>query len=370
MQTSFTKVLSLIFSILVAIPLLPAALFQYTGDYFDCKTVQTQRLKAMRNGKINIVDEQSFASFNLSDKTIKYNEVRMLTTHNSYKKALSERIYKLSTLVFGPDKFKSIMYEHDTPVKQLENGVRGLELDLRWQYNGFKIFHSPMPDNLSNSPDWKMTLEELSLWSDANPNHVPITILVEFKNDDPYRNLLFKKMDASKFKELDNTIKTIMGDKVLTAADLMGNYPTLAEMVKNNDWPTLSSLKGKFIFLLHPDAEYTDIYINMDKTLKTQVFIPVFSIENIESHYDYSAFILYNNPDVDVIKDLVSKHYVVRTFIDNGQLYREDYKARALASGAQMLTTDLEKGVIMPKTDYAAYLEGNYTIIKDSKIQP
>jgi len=367
MQASIIKTLSLIFSIIMALPQVPKALSDYVRSAVTQNTVQFERLEAMRNGDVPVVDEQSFASFDLNDSTLKYNEVRMLTTHNSYKKALPESLYNLSSAVFGPDQYKSIMYEHDTPVTQLCNGVRGLELDIRWQPNGFKIFHSPPPDNLSNSPDWKMTLQELRLWSDANPNHMPVTILVEFKDDNAYRNPLYQKMDEKKFRQLDSTIKTIMGSSAETAADLMGNkYTSLGEMVENNGWPSLCSLKGKFIFLLHPNAVYTDLYINMDKTLKTQMFVPVITAEDIGTHIGYAAFVLYNNPDVDVIRDLVSKHYVVRTFIDNGQIYREDYKARALESGAQMLTTDLEKGVIMPKTGYTAYLKDNYTII-DSK---
>ena len=366
MQASFIKTLSLIFSIVMALPQVPKALADYVQSAGSQVAVQFERLKAMRSGEITVADEQRFASFDLDDTAVKYNDVRMLTTHNSYKKALPESLYNLSKVVYGPDKFKSIMYEHDTPVAQLNNGVRGLELDIRWQPNGFKIFHSPPPDNLSNSPDWLMTLEELRLWSDANPGHVPVTVLVEFKDDNPYRNPLYQKMDENKFRQLDSTVQTVMGSRAVTAADLMGNYSSLGEMVNNNAWPALSALKGKFIFLLHPCA-YSDMYINMDKSLKTQMFVPAYSAGDIGSSFEYAAFIIYNNPDVDEISGLVRSHYIVRTFIDNGQIYREDYKERALASGAQMLTTDLEKGVILPKTDYTAYLEGTYTIISGTR---
>lgn len=93
------------------------------------------------------------------------------------------------------------------------------------------------------------------------------------------------------------------------------------------------------------------------------MFVPVISAGDIGNHTDYAAFILYNTPDTAPVHELVDRHYIVRVFIDSGQVYDETYKANALASGAQMLTTDLEKGVILPKTDYAATLEGNYTII-------
>lgn len=365
MPSSFMKVLSIIISIIAVLPQVPGAFSDYIKSAASQNTIQAQRLEAMRSGKVTVVDEQSFANFDLNDNSVKYNEVRMLTTHNSYKKSVPVSLYALSSKVFGPKTLKSNMYEHDTPVKQLENGVRGLELDIRWQFNGFKIFHQHLPDNLSNSPDWKMTLEELRLWSQANPSHVPITVLVEIKYDDPELNPLYRKMDEEKFRQLDDTIKTIMGkEQVITASGLMGNYPSLGAMVENNGWPALSAMKGKFIFLLHPDSEYTDMYINRDRTLKTQMFVPVISNGDIEKYPDYAAFVLSNDPNDTSIKGLVNRHYVVRTMMDSGLYYDENRKAAALACGAQMLTTDLEKGVIMPKTDYTAYISGKYTIVR------
>lgn len=363
MNTEFVKIFSLILSIVAALPQLPGALKDYVRSVSSQTVVQAERLEAMRNGEITLVDEQRFASFNLSDTSVKLNEIRTLHTHNSYKRALPESLYELSAKVFGPDKFKSAMYEHDTPVKQLENGVRGLELDIRWQLNGFKIFHQPVPDNLSTSPDWEMTLEELRLWSDANPNHVPVTVLVEIKKDNPYWNPLYREMDANKFRQLDETVKIVMGSKAITAAELMGSYPTLGAMVANNAWPALDTLKGRFIFLLHPDSVYTELYINRDKTLKTQMFVPMIANGEVENFYDFAAFVLSNEPYDARIKDLVNNNYIVRTMMDSGQWYNPARKAAALESGAQMLTTDLEQGVVLPKTDYIATLENEYTII-------
>ena len=130
------------------------------------------------------------------------------------------------------------MFEHDTLSAQLGNGIRSFELDIRWQVNGFKIFHNGMPDNGSTCPDWKLALEELRLWSDANPGHVPITVLVEIKQDNPTRNPLYADMDAEKFRQLDQTVSEIVGaEKAVTPADLMGGWPTLGAMAQNGGWP-------------------------------------------------------------------------------------------------------------------------------------
>ncbi|MEI6577978.1 MAG: Ca2+-dependent phosphoinositide-specific phospholipase C [Eubacteriales bacterium] len=364
MPTNLTKAISFIVSIILAVSQFPAIANRYVKNSMENKAAQTERLEAMKNGEISVVDEQSFASFDLNDPTIKYNKVRTIMTHNSYKRAMDNDVYKLSIRFFDEEKFKGSLSEHDTLVAQLKNGVRALEIDVRYQINGFKVFHFPLVDASSTSPDWKMTLEELNLWSNANPGHVPITVLVEMKEDIIYLNPLYRKMDETKFKALDKTIKDIMGDdKVVTASDIMGGYSTLAEVIKNDGWPKLSELRGKIIFLLHPDDKYTDMYINLDRTLKSQVFIPMIDYKDIDLYNDYAAFILHNQVDVDYIKDLVNKNYIVRTQMDSQQVYDEKLKAQALESGAQLLNTNLEKGIIFPKTGYEASLKDNYTII-------
>jgi len=145
----------------------------------------------------------------------------------------------------------------------------------------------------------------------------------------------------------------------------MGAWPTLGAMVQNNGWPALSALKGKIIFLLHPDSVYTGLYIGPDPSLKTQWFVPVFGAWETERYPDDAAFLLVNNPDVNFVRPLVARHFIVRVFMDYDRIYDKGMKDAALASGAQILTTDLEKGVILPRSDYAASFPGGYTIARN-----
>ena len=363
MQT-LLRVLSIIIGVIMAATQVRTAIDEAFARDANQYAEQVTRLEAMRNGEVVTVDEQRFAGFDIDDPRIQFNEVRLLASHNSYKKTLPDNIYQLSVPIFGADRFKEFLYEHSTPVNQLGNGVRGLEFDFRSQTDGFKIFHGPIVDNGSNSPDLAMTLEELSLWSRANPGHLPVTILMEPKDDPSFMNPNFQKMNRERFKELDNTIRDILGeDRLITPADLMGDCASPAELVETNAWPSLQSLRGKFLFMLHPHRTYTDLYINMDKTLRTQVLVPAVWHYELDKFYPYTAFVIYNDPEIEPIRALVDRHYIVRTRMDNLLFYDEPRKERALASGAQILSTDLEKDVIRPQLEYVAYLDLEYTAL-------
>lgn len=370
MQAAVIKTLSIILSMLVILPRLPSALTLALLRSYNDSAAQSARVGAMRNGRIDQADEQRFATFDLTDETVRYNEVRTIATHNSYKKAMPQGLYDFSKIIWGEQKFKSTMYEHDTLSAQLGNGIRSFELDIRWQVNGFKIYHNGLPDNGSTCPDWKLALEELRLWSDANPGHVPITVLVEIKRDNPARNPLYADMDVEKFRQLDQTVADIVGaEKAVTPADLMGRWPTLGAMAQNGGWPSLAQLKGKIIFLLHPDSVYTRLYIGMDPSLKTQWFVPTFGAGETAVYPDDAAFLIANTPDIGLVRPLVARGCIVRVFMDYDRVYNAAMKDAALASGAQILTTDLEKGVVLPRSDYIAEFPGGYTVARNLPAQ-
>ena len=234
----------------------------------------------------------------------------------------------------------------------------------------FSVHHNGLPDNGSTCPDWKLAHEELRLWSDANPGHVPITVLVEIKRDDPARKPLYADMDEEKFRQLDQTVADIVGaEKAVTPADLMGRWPTLGAMAQNGGWPSLAQLKGKIIFLLHPDSVYTRLYIGMDPSLKTQWFVPAFGAGETAVYPDDAAFLIANNPDIGLVRPLVARGCIVRVFMDYDRVYNASMKEAALASGAQILTTDLEKGVVLPRSDYVAEFPGGYTVARNLPAQ-
>ena len=107
------------------------------------------------------------------------------------------------------------------------------------------------------------------------------------------------------------------------------------------------------------------MYIRLDPSLKSQYFVPVFGAWETEQHPDNAAFLIANTPDINFVRQLVSRGFIVRVFMDYDRVYDEGMKEAALASGAQILSTDLEKGVILPQSDYAASFPGGYTIARN-----
>lgn len=326
----------------------------------------SQQRRYLDDLKINppqSVEEQSFSEFSLSQNP-KINQMQFLSTHNSYKKPMPSFFYSIGRAYADANKQSMhYRYAHNTLTEQLNSGIRGLELDLRYQFNEFYVYHNPIFDARSHNPKWKNTLEELLLWSNRNPNHVMINIIIEIKNDNVFLNPSYKKITKELLQDLDKTISYTMGTrKLITPAFLMNGYDSLEEMVTNNSWPSLHRTKGKFMFLLHHHNEYTDKYISLDTSLSSQIMVPLIDSQYIEQYKQHSAVLLHNEPEVEVIKGFVQNNYMVRARMDINAVYDEQRALSAINSGAQIVTTDLESGRLLPKGNYSAFLKNNYTI--------
>lgn len=323
---------------------------------------QRERIAALRRSPGAPVDEQTFADFDLDAVNPKINRIRTLITHNSYKKKVPDEVYNFFKFFAGEKALTSLYYAHNTLTDQLNNGVRGVELDIRYQNEKFNVYHIPLRDNGSTAPDWELALEELKIWSDNNPDHVPVSVLVEYKDDGFLYNPTLKKATPDAFLCFDQSIAKIMGDKLFAPRDFMGEYQTVKEALENDNWPTYSEAKGKFVFLFH-DGAYTDMYINRDKALKTQSAFPIVDIEDYDTYAEYIAYVKSNDPATLSIQGAVANNLIVRTRMDAGMEIDAKRKALALESNAQLISTDFEKGIVLPVTDYVAYLREQYTIL-------
>lgn len=317
---------------------------------------QREWVASLRENPPPAVDEQSFAGFSLADaSSIKFNGIQSLITHNSYKK----NITKLNYYALRPfTNTENSNYEHDKLYNQLDNGARGVELDIRCGSKGFSVYHIPIKDSRSHSRDWELALQELKLWSDNNPNHLPISVLLEIKES---------AFDAPNLKKLDKSILDAMGrDKLITPSLLMGGNSTLRNVAANNDWITLDKAMGKFMFILHP-CESVGKYIAMDYSMRSQIMVPMFTYEeyeqNTEGYADYYLLLKHDKLDVDTIQALVNSGYLVRTRMDEPCIHPEGNQQLAVRTGAQIISTDYEAGVIYPIVDYKAALTDGKTVV-------
>lgn len=318
-------------------------------------------------------DENSFCAFDLNEALadgVKFNEVSFIATHNSYERAGGEnykKLYsKLSDLTFGLVSAERALFESENLTDQFECGIRSIEIDIETKLSGedisFVVSHKPGVEISSNCYDFETALQEIKLWSDNNPNHLPITVIIEPKKNVPPIGGL-KNFSVGFAKELDNVIRRTLGDTLLTPADMMGSYSSFKEMRENDGWLPLSETLGKVMILLH-DTTVTEGYIALDKSIKTQAMFPMLRADDADR--DCAAFLLVNDAR-DALKKSqslrIDKKLCVRTRTDN--FYTPEDKceiADAAQSGSNIISTDHPVFNTGRTGDYTVTFDGGYTV--------
>lgn len=342
-------------------------------------TEQIERIQTLSenyaNGNYEKADESALAGFDVEKAYadgVKFNEVAYIATHNSYQLESVpsyQQIYRnLETVTFGLVDGNAPLYNSDTLTEQFNAGIRSIELDIETVVDGddvsFVCSHSPLIDMTSSCYDFELALEEIRMWSDVNPRHLPITVIVEPKQffllDDGMRFLNLEYAN-----KVDELLREVFGDKLITPADMMGHHATLKEMREADDWLTLEDCAGKVVVLLH-DTAVTNQYIKQDESIKSQAMFPMLRYNSRDK--DHASFLIVNNPD-DIAKysqELIyEKNLVVRTRVDSYGSYNEEDRRLTLESGAQILSTDYPPRADMSGVEYYVdFVNGAAKVIK------
>lgn len=304
------------------------------------------------------------------DDLVHLNQVQVLGTHNSYHIQPKEPLF--SALVAFSAAFRDVEYTHIPLPEQFETqGIRQIEIDVFHDpdgglYNlrrvlsvlnmdpdshrpellgpGFKVLHIQDIDFEVTCLTFVSCMQMVKEWSDTHPDHLPIMILVEAKDDaipDPL-NLGFTvplPIDAEAFDALDAEIRSVFPpSQLITPDDVRQGMPTLEEAVLTNGWPTLRASRGKVLFTLDNEGK-RDVYVAGHPNLDGRVIFT-----NSSPGRPDAAFVKENDPLSERIPDLVAAGYIVRTRAD-----ADTHEARsgnpvpreaALASGAQYVSTD------------------------------
>lgn len=309
------------------------------------------------------------------------NQLQVLGSHNSYRlrtfDPLLQYIYDNPPIIpggFNPDDWD---YTHVPLDVQFETyNIRSIELDVYYDPNGglfynrignivlgldpasgepallepgLKILHFPDVDYLTNYLTFKSALAAVKNWSDAHPDHLPVVVMVEPKEDNlfdvlgaPFTPVM--PFNITALDAIDQEIRDVFGDnlsKVFTPDDLRGNYATLNEAIKHNNWPTLDQVRGQLLFVMLPSADERLDYMEVHPTLEGRAMF-LFSFPNSPE----TAFLNYDDPlgNFADIQEKVKEGYFVRTRADadtqearTGNTTRRD---AAFASGAQIIATD------------------------------
>ena len=321
------------------------------------------------------------------------NQLQVIGSHNSYRKRTDPYVlgflYQYAAMLpsyFNPDTWD---YEHETlPVQFNEYGIRSIEFDVfddpagglfYFRYGkavvmndpaagysnipalgapGLKMLHYPDLDyNTNNYYTFKQGLMAVKSWSDAHPNHLPMIILVEPKEDNPHTELagiaqlfvipnLFTNttpFTASNLGTIEDEIWDVFGaDKVITPDEVRGSFPTLNQAITHNHWPKLGDARGKVMFVMIPSNNEREAYLGLYPGLQGATMFVFSQPGNPET-----AFVQMNEPvaNLEQIKNLVTSGYMIRTRAD-ADTYEARYpgntarREAAFASGAQIISTD------------------------------
>jgi hypothetical protein len=263
-------------------------------------------------------------------------------------------------------------YSHRPLNEELDDGARQLELDVYYDPQGgrfsdpagpralgqhmdaamaeefakpgFKVMHIPDFDFRSTCVRFVWCLHDIKAWSTAHPDHIPILILINAKDDNPLGSggAAVLKFDAAAFDALDAEIASVFSDQQLITPDqVQGKYKTLREAVHAGGWPKLGDARGRVFFALDEAPAKVAIYRGDRRSLEgRRMFV------NTDEDSPAAAYMTLNEPlqDASRIREAVEEGYIVRTRADADTIEARDGKTErretALRSGAQYVSTD------------------------------
>jgi len=301
---------------------------------------------------------------------LRMNALQTVGSHNSYKAAIAP-LEMASLRRINPKAADTLDYGHDPLTRQLDDGARQLEIDFVYDPDGgrymtplgrkltpdttpydlstmarpgMKVIHVPDIDYRVVCQPFVACLQEVRAWSKAHPDHVPILIIFNLKQDQlkvpgavPLLPFDAKAMDA-----VDAEIRSVFKDGELITPDrVQGRRKTLREAVLAGGWPTLKAARGKVMFAMDESPAVTAVYRGARKNLEGRA-----AFINSEEAWPAAAYLTLNEP-VELqarIQAAVKAGFIVRTRADADTWEaRSNDRARqaaAFASGAQYVSTD------------------------------
>lgn len=320
----------------------------------------------------------------LAAEPLRLNDLQVLGSHNSYHLRPVPEAYAAIEAV-SRELAESIDYSHRSLTEQLDDfHVRQFELDVyadpegglyanraampviglpaesgiaALDEPGFKVLHTQDFDFETNCLTLQLCLGEIARWSDANPDHVPVMILIEIKEESvpdaaaaagvalpelPIDWTVPVETTEEVLAALDDELVAAMGEeRIVTPDDVRGDAATLEEVVLADGWPTVDDARGKVLFAMVNTGAAREAYRAPSPTLAGRVMFTT-----SDPGAPDGAFLRIDDPvgGGDRIDELAAAGYLIRTRTDvptvdarSGDTTRRD---AALASGAHFLSTD------------------------------
>ncbi|MFM7271723.1 MAG: Ca2+-dependent phosphoinositide-specific phospholipase C, partial [Actinomycetes bacterium] len=309
------------------------------------------------------------ADYRRTQACVRLNQIQVIGSHNSYHLRGREPFWSAFS-GFVPDIARTLDYAHPPLANQFsDQAVRQIELDVATDPKGgryathrvlkvvnqptrskdpnlykpgLKVIHEPEIDWETTCSTLRICLTQVRRWSQAHPNHVPIAVLLELKEDPTPDPLELGFVSAQPYTrkdlaELDATIRSeIPRSMLFTPDDLRGSAKTLPAAIRTHGWPTLAEARGKVLFLMDNEGSVRSLYLKGHENLAGRALFT-----SSKPGEPSAAFVKENDPmglKGQRIRQLVRDGYVVRTRADadTEQARSGDTSMRdaALASGA------------------------------------
>jgi hypothetical protein len=307
---------------------------------------------------------------------VRLNQIQVIGSHNSYHLRAHA---SLRTILASkdPSGAQTLDYTHPPLPDQLSRlGIRQIELDcfadpkgglyahpkgVQWaakaglppvptqdpegklEKPGIKVMHVPDIDYMTTVLTLKDGLRQVVNWSDQHPQHVPVFILIELKEDSDGPDLTQPiPFGEKELAELEQEIAAVVPrQKMIEPDDVRRGERSLPEALRKHGWPTLDSVRGKVLFGLDNESSVRDLYLRGHAALEGRLLFVSVPRDN-----PAAAWMKMNDPvqDCAQIQALVREGFLVRTRADaetrQARLNDPTQRDKALASGAQYISTD------------------------------
>lgn len=300
----------------------------------------------------------------VSPPELRLNDVQVVGSHNSYKQAMApERMAALREA--NPEVAASLDYAHVPLRRQLDLGLRKLELDVFYDPGGtlfgrqqvqdggvsaFPVMHVQNLDDRSSCLNLVECLTQLKRWSESHVGHLPVFLSFNAKDQviDRPEFQRPRPFDEQAWEMLDDELRNVLGKALITPADVFRG--------RRLEWPALDAARGGFLAVLDEAGEKRRQYTS--RWRERAMFA------NLPEGADGAAIMIVNDPlrDFERIQTLVRSGFIVRTRADadtrearSGSVERRD---AAFASGAQLVSTDYYLPAKRFGTDYQVLMPG------------
>lgn len=282
--------------------------------------------------------------------SLRFDQIQTLGTHNSYH------------VLIGAPADPSHDYTHPPLPEQLDAGVRHFELDVHRAPDGgpHRVYHIVGIDPGTSCELLSDCLIQIRDWSLAHPEHHLLVVLIEPKDDiatifadigqDPRAS--GEDLWAGHISSIDPVIASVFEPGHLltpTSFRVRSASPTVRHSLENRGFPTVAETRGKVAFVLNDTSAQRAEYRAAGEGLMF-VFGEVADGD--------VAFVKADDPRSNParIQDAVTRGYIVRTRADADLEVDITRRDAALASGAQLITTDFPRQS-PPETGYGVWLE-------------